>query len=37
MPLVLQDDLKVLLILLDGWEGCNGSDDVWRVRILLVV
>ena len=26
---------KVLLILLDGWEGFNGSDDVRRVRILL--
>ena len=24
------------LILLDGSEGCNGSDDVRRVRIILV-
>ena len=31
---VLYDDLKVLLILLDGWEGARGSDDVSRVRIL---
>ena len=31
----LLDDLKVLLILLDGWEGCNGSDDVRRVRKVL--
>ena len=26
--------MKVLLILLDGWEGCNGSDYVRRVRIV---
>ena len=32
---VLKDDLKVLLILLDGREGCNGSDYVRRVCILL--
>ena len=32
---VLKDDLKVLLILLDGREGARGSDDVRRVRILL--
>ena len=29
------DDLKVILILLDGWVGCNGFDDVRRVHILL--
>ena len=32
---MLQDDLKVLLILLDGWAGCNGFDNVRRVHILL--
>ena len=32
---VLYDDLKVLLILIDGWEGARGSDDVRRVRIHL--
>ena len=25
----------MLLILLDGWKGAHGSDDVRRVRILL--
>ena len=25
----------MLLILLDGWEGARGSDDIRRVRILL--
>ena len=29
------DDQKVLLILLDGWEGARRSDDVRRVRLLL--
>ena len=29
------DDLKVLLILLDGWAGCNRFNDVRRVHILL--
>ena len=32
---VSKDDIKVLLILLDGWKGAGGSDDVRRVRILL--
>ena len=32
---VLYDDLKLLLILLEGWEDARGSDDVRRVRILL--
>ena len=35
MSHVLRDDLKVLLILLDGKEGCNRPDEVRRVRILL--
>ena len=26
-----KDDLKVVLILLDGWKGARGSDDVKRV------
>ena len=30
-----KDDLKVVLILLDGWKGARGSDDVRGVRILL--
>ena len=34
---VLKDDLKVLVILLDGLEGCNGSDDTRIDRILLDV
>ena len=28
-------DLKVVLILLDSWEGARGSEDVKSVRILL--
>ena len=32
---MLLDDLKLLLILLDGLEGARGSDDVRRVRILV--
>ena len=32
---VFYDNLIVLLILQDGREGCNGSNDVRRVRILL--
>ena len=32
---VLENDLKVLRRLLDGWESAHGSDDVMRVRILL--
>ena len=35
LPHVVKDDLKVLLILVDGSEGARGSDDVKRVRILL--
>ena len=31
---VVKDDLKVILILLDDWEGARGSDDVRMVRIL---
>ena len=32
---VVKDDLKVVQILVDGWEGARGSDDVRRVSILL--
>ena len=32
---VVRYDLKVVLILLDSWEGVRGSDDVKRVHILL--
>ena len=32
---MLNGDLKVLLILLDGLRGARGSDDIRRVRILL--
>ena len=35
MSHVVRYDLKVVLILLDSWEGARGSEDVKRVRILL--